>query len=319
MPARLSGPDLHENLQRWVAEGLLDPAQASRIERAESGTEQRPPRRLTGRTSFVVEALGYLGGALAILAGFIAVNQLWPDIPFGAQLAFAATAAVALGAVGAATGTGEPALARLRSVLWLMSTGCLAAFVGLLAAQVWDLHPIGAAAVTAATTTGYAAVLWYRSRAPLQHLATFAAAAATVGTAVAWTAPEQTNWAPGLAVWLLSAAWGYATYRGYLRPRPGYLCTVVGLLVGAQTTMAVPAGHALALATVAGLLVGGIVLRRVSLLIAGAIGVIQVVPQTAARYLPQSLAAPLAILAVGLVLLGAALWLARQPRRPRPG
>jgi len=29
----------------------------------------------------VVEALTYLGGALAVVAGFVAVRQVWPDIP----------------------------------------------------------------------------------------------------------------------------------------------------------------------------------------------------------------------------------------------
>jgi hypothetical protein len=46
--------------------------------------------------------------------------------------------------------------------------------------------------------------------------------------------------------------------------------------------------------------------------------VVVFVPQTAARYLPQSVAAPLAVFTVGLVLLGVALWLARARRTPRP-
>jgi hypothetical protein len=41
------------------------------------------------------------------------------------------------------------------------------------------------------------------------------------------------------------------------------------------------------------------------------------VPQTAARYLPQSVAAPLAVFCVGLSLLGVALWLARARKTPR--
>src|SRR6266508_1938591 len=87
-----------------------------------------PVRRATlaGRAPFVVEALGYLGGTLAIIAGFIAVGQLWPDIPTEAQLSFAGIAAAALGVVGAVMrAQGDPAFARLRSVLWLMSTASL--------------------------------------------------------------------------------------------------------------------------------------------------------------------------------------------------
>ena len=43
-------------------------------------------------------------------------------------------------------------------------------------------------------------------------------------------------------------------------------------------------------------LTAGVVLRRVFLLVMGAIGVIMTVPETAARYLPENLGPPLAIL-----------------------
>jgi hypothetical protein len=56
-------------------------------------------------------------------------------------------------------------------------------------------------------------------------------------------------------------------------------------------TMGYTAGHVLAIATVAALLAGGVALRQIGLLTVGAIGVLVVVPQTAARYLPDSLAA----------------------------
>jgi hypothetical protein len=46
----------------------------------------------------------------------------------------------------------------------------------------------------------------------------------------------------------------------------------------------------------------------------GAAGTLYVIPAVAARYLPGSLAAPLAVAMVGLVLLGVAMWLARHRR-----
>jgi hypothetical protein len=123
----------------------------------------------------VVEALGYLGGALAFVAGFITLRRLWPDIPTGVELAFAAAATVLLFGAGAAIGaTGDAALGRLRSVLWALSTGCLAALVGLLAAEVWDFSPISTTLLAAMAATLCAVGLWLRSRAPLQHLVMFA-------------------------------------------------------------------------------------------------------------------------------------------------
>ena len=77
-------------------------------------------------------------------------------------------------------------------------------------------------------------------------------------------------------------------------------------------TMDDPAGQALTLVTVAALLAGGIATARVMVIGIGAAGTLWVVPDTAARYLPGSVTAPLAVAIVGLVLLGVALWLARR-------
>ena len=171
----------------------------------------------------------------------------------------------------------------------------------------------------AAASTAYATALWWRTRAPLQHLAMFASAAVLVGTGIAQAAPGLRDWAPGLGVWGLSALWAAAVYRGYLVPRLlGYLAAVIGLETGAQMMMATAAGHGLALGTVAGILVAAVALRRVVLLALGAIGVILTVSQTAVRYLPKNVGAPLAVFVCGLILLGVALWLARTAKRSTP-
>ena len=269
------------------------------------------------RTALLAEAIGYAGGALVIVAGLYLTGELWPDIPTGAALALAAVACAALGAAGAALRTpGSPPARRLRSVLWLLSTASLAAFMGILGSQVWQLSPAGTTMAAAAAAGVYGAAQWWRTRAVLQHLAVFASAAVLVGTAVAQLGLG--NWALGLGIWTLSALWGGAVIRGYLLPRgAGYFAAGFGLLVGIQFAMDVPAGHLLALATVAGLLAGGVLLREVWLAGLGAVGVLLVVPQTAERYLPESAAAPLAVFVAGAVLVGSAVWLAK--RRARSG
>jgi Predicted membrane protein (DUF2157) len=322
MSGPLSGSDLDGLLGRWLAEGWIEAGQADRIRAGEAARAGATvPGQAGGprRAPLAAEALGYLGGLLAIVAGIVAVDQLWPGIPTGAELAFAAAGTVALGAVAAMMRTGgEPASARLRSVLWLLSTVCLVAFLGVLAAQVWDLGPASTTLVAAGLATPYAAVAWWRTRAPLQHLAMFAGAVAVTGTGIASAVPGLDAWGPGLGIWMLSAGWGAAVHLGYLTPRnTGYLAAGVGLLAGAQLTMQEAAGHVLAVATVAGLLAAGVALRRPLVLALGALGVLQVVPQTASRYLPRSVAAPLAVLCVGLALVGVALWLARTRKTPR--
>jgi hypothetical protein len=271
------------------------------------------------RAALLAEAIGYAGGALVIVAGLYLAGELWRNIPTGAALALAAVATAALGAAGAVLRpSGSPPARRLRSVLWLMSTVSLAVFMGILGGQVWQLSPAGVTLVAAAATGVYSTAQWLRTRAALQHLAMFASAAVMAGTAVVQVGPGLGDWAPGLAIWALSAGWGVAVSRGYLTPRgAGFFAAGFGLLTGVQLAMGVPAGHLLALATVAGLLASGVLLRETWLVGLGAVGVLLVVPQTAERYLPASAAAPLAVFAAGAVLVGTAVWLAKRRTRSR--
>src|SRR6266487_2405707 len=72
-----SGAELRKHLDRWVAEGLIDTAQATRIETAEApatgsaagpgaGPPTTAPPATGSRAPLVAEALGYAGGVLAI-------------------------------------------------------------------------------------------------------------------------------------------------------------------------------------------------------------------------------------------------------------
>ncbi|HEY7429339.1 MAG TPA: hypothetical protein VH641_01260 [Streptosporangiaceae bacterium] len=273
--------------------------------------------RAGSRTPLAVEALGYLGGALAIIAGIVAVQQLQLDITAAGELGFAGVTAAALAAGGAVTPAGrEPAFARLRSVLWVLAVIAVAAFTGVLCDQILHLPGDGTATVTGAVSTCCAAVLWRQSKTAPLHLTLFCAAAVTVGSAVAWADAGLRSWGPGLAIWALSGLWAVAVERGVLIPAwAGNLAAGAGLLLGAELTMEIGAGHVLAIATVLALLAAGVAARRGWLLIFGVIGVIQVTPQTVGRYLPSSAATPLVLLAAGLVLLAAALWVARRHRR----
>ncbi len=312
-----SGAELRKHLDRWVAEGLIDTAQATRIESAEAPATAPPataPPAAGARAPLVAEALGYAGGVLAIAAGLYTVRDFWPNLSTGAVLAFAAAACAALGAGGAAVRTtSDPALRRLRSVVWLMSTVSLAVFAGTLADQVWGFGPASTTLVAATVSAAYGAALWRRTRAALQHLAVFASLAVLAGTAVARLDPGLGAWEPGLAIWALSVLWGVAVMRGYLPPgATGYVAAGIGVLVGVQLAMQVAAGCALALATVAGLLAAGVLLRQAWVVVLGALGVLLVTPQITTRYLPMSAATPVAIFVVGVVLLGSAVWLTRR-------
>ncbi len=311
MPESVINSDLHEQLERWLAEGLIDTGQVTRIEMAEAARASS-----SRRTPLVVEALGYLGGTLAIVAVLIVAPMLWPHIPVIAELAIAAIATAAFGIAGAVLRAGDsPSFLRLRSVLWLMSAIGFAAFMAVLATQTWDLGGDGAALVTALAATAYAVPLWWRTRATLQHLAMFAGAAGVTATAIA--SAGLPPWGPGLGLWGLGILWALAVHRGYLVPRAaGYAIAGIALLTGAQLIMDAAGGPALALVTVAGLLTAGVRLRRIALLGLGSAGVVLLVPQMMTRYLPTSIGAPLAVCAVGLILIGVALRIAAHARRP---
>jgi hypothetical protein len=298
-----------------MSESSARPASTDQPEPATLMTVPAPGQ--SHRLPLVVEALGYLGALIAIVAAFVALHQFWPHVPPGAGLAFTGVVAVGLLAVGAVLRTdGEPAFGRLRSVMWLISTAGLASFVSILTDQFLQLRGFSVLLLAEGAWTMYAVPLWWRHRTALQQLAMFAGTAALVGTGINRLDPHLTTWGPGLGIWILAALWGVAVYRGYLVPRAaGFVAACTGLLFGAQlATDGMTAGDVLALVTVAGLLAAGIALRRVLVLGFGAVGAIWIVPQAAARYLPGSVVAPLAVAVVGLLLLAIAIWLAKTRR-----
>jgi hypothetical protein len=308
---------IHEQLARWTAAGLIDPAQADRISAAERERVATIPGRR--RLPLVAEVLGYVGAVIAITAIVLTVHQIWKHVPIAAELATAVILAAGLLIAGRALRTdGDPALARLRSVLWLLSTAGAVASVALLTGRYLHLADADGALTIAAASLVYAAALWLRNRSALQHLATFGAAVAVLVAGLERVDPTAGTFQVGIAIWALAVAWGAAVRRGALIPAPiGVLLSGATALIGAVIAMDHAAGVLLAMMTVAGLFACGILMRRVLLIGIGAVGTLYVVPDAAGKYLPGSLAAPLAFAVVGLVLLGFALSLARQRQKER--
>ena len=308
--------DLADGLKRWVDAQLIESAQAERITAFEAARRAVPhPAK---RTPVVVELLGYLGAALAVAAAVTAVDRAWPNMPTGVAIGFAAFGAAALLGAGLLLDVQRAALRRLRQALWGGSIACTVVVGALVGAQILHLSGPGVALLAAGGAALEALVLWAVSAGALLHVAAFSALAVVAGTTVGQLDPHLDPWAPGLAVWLLAAAWGLLAHRGSLPPgtNAGYLAAGLGLLVGAQMLMSVATGHFVAGVTVGALLWAGVALRRIWLVGIGAFGVIQFVPQTAGRYLPGVVAAPVAVFLVGVVLVALAVWLSRSRRPP---
>lgn len=310
---------LSDQLDRWTAAGIIDAGQAATMESAEqarvvAGAVSPPGRRAL---PLVVEVLGYLGAVIAISAGFVAVRQVWPRMPSTAMLWFTAVAAISLIVIGAVLRTGgQPAHGRLRSVLWLLATVAGTDCAAIVADEVLGLGDHGVLLTAAAAWAGLAIPLWWFGKSALQHVVMFGGLVALLVAGLYQAEPGPSLTGYGTAIWLLSALWGLAAYRRYLAPPAAGLAVASGgVLVGATMTLASPAGQALAVLTVAGLLAVGVAVRRVMFVAFGAAGTLWVVPETAHRYLPGTVAAPLAAAVSGLVLLAIALWLART-RKP---
>jgi hypothetical protein len=309
---------LREQLARWTAAGLIDSEQADRIEAAEREHDAALPRR---RLPLVAEVLGYVGAVIAITAIVVTVHQIWKHVPAAVELAIPGVIAVGLLLAGAALRTdGDLALARLRSVLWLLTTAGAAAFVAVLTRRYLHLAGTDVALATTAAWLVCAVPLWWLTKSAIEHLAAFGGAVAMLETVIDQIDPHAGSFAFGIALWVLALAWGIAVSRGYLVPASiGMLLSGTGVLAGAIIAMDHAAGVLLAITTVAGLFVAGILLHRVPLIAVGAVGTLYVVPDAANEYLPGSVAAPLAVAAVGLVLFGVALWLAMQRRKDPAG
>jgi Predicted membrane protein (DUF2157) len=222
---------LHEQLERWTAAGLIDSVQASRIEAAE---QERAAALPTRRLPLVAEVLGYLGAVIAVTAIVVAVHQIWKHVPAVAQLAVAGVIGAGLLLAGAALPTErDPAFARLRSVLWVLSTAGCAAFVAVLTGRYLHLADTDVALAAEGAWLACAVPLWWRTKSALQHVATFGGAVALVETGVERIDPHAGSFAFGMALWTLALAWGLAVSRGYLVPPSiGILLSGGGVLTG---------------------------------------------------------------------------------------
>lgn len=234
-PDSRSSSVLSQQLGRWTDAGLIDAPTAARIRSAEQDWATSAPARADDRAEdrtadraaqaqrralpLIAEVLGYAGAAIAITAGFIVIKQLWPKVPAPASLTFTAVVAVALIAVGSVLRTrGEPALGRLRSVLWLVATVAAGGFVAVLTNQVLKTGTGSARVLDAAGWTACAIPLWWRSRSAVQHLALFAGVVTLAGTVLYEVVPSVSVTGLGVEIWIVSAMWGLAAYRGYLVP-----------------------------------------------------------------------------------------------------
>lgn len=312
--------DIPALLDRWVRQGLITPEQANRIAMAEQVGRPvpvptpAPPRK----GNLVVEALGYLGGLLAVVAALVLVGMYWEDLSTAARLAMPAAAALVLLAAGAFVGAGateRETPGRLRAVLWVLAVVATGAFLGILGHDALDWNADDTALLIGGGTAVVAGTLYLRNRGVLQHIALFGALATTAGALGAradWDEPTIL----GLCVWVLAIAWFALGETGRLGPeRTARYVGALGAVIAGQLMTGSAAGNVLALLTVAALFTLGVVLDSLGLLGIAAYAVLQTVPATVDYFFRDEVAVPIALLATGSLLVALAVVIARRTAR----
>lgn len=315
-PAGAQSTSLTSLVEGWVADGIITDAQAARIVAHEAikGAGARPS---AGRSPLAIEALGYLGGVIIVASTMLVGARFWNDIGTATRLAVLGAVAVALVGLGVAVPNRLGDLgSRLRSVLWLGSTLALAAFLVVLAVDALGLHETDIGVLVTAGTAIFAGALWSRHRVILQQvtmmIALMAAAAAAIADLVALDS------LPGLGIWAVGGVWMILGWGGLLvPPRPALAFGSASMMFGAMATMSYDAGIVLAITTSSVIVMIAVAFRDIVLLGIGAVATLGTLPVAVNEWFPNALAAPLALLVMGLALVGTAVWTARRRKEMR--
>lgn len=310
--------ELDRRVARWVEAGVIGAEQGEAILALEGEGREAGGRR----RAVVAEVLGYLGGVLAVVAGFVLGAESWDQLGrWGRAGVLAAVTGALLAAGWWLRGSEGRVLPRLASVLWL---GAVAGLAGLLAVLLEGRSddalvdpPLG----VAAGALVLAVVLYALERRVLQQVALFLTVVATMvagGHRLGW------SWetVEGYGFLVLGAAWLELGRRGLVGPRrTSEVLGSLALLTGPAVLDVEAVGPGdwglwLGLGLSVALIVAGSALARNVLLGIGAAGMVLFLGMVAGEYW-SDLGAPLAILLVGLGLVAAAVLVARlRPSGP---
>jgi hypothetical protein len=322
-------PDAHvrDLLHRAVAAGVLTAEQAAAVAALD------PAPEADGRHGAVLaEVLGYVGGTLAVAAALFLGAELWDELGPWPRVLLLGVVAVACVAGGAALGGRDGARGRLGGFFWAAAVVAVAATAGVAVDGLLDRQGSTSALVAAVCALVVAALLWWRRPAVLQHVATFAAAVATLLAGLDRLGDGTFDWG-GPLLWALGLAWlaASALPPGVRRPadaahpphgglwRPAAAGWVLGALAAVAGPLFAQDGRGawlvVGVVTAAALVVLGVRARRPWVAAVGTGGVFLTVPLAVAELFDARLGPLVGILAVGLALVAAAVVLSRRAVR----
>lgn len=301
-----------DDLDRWVAAGLLEEKAASSIRAYEADRSETG-----GPLSVAAEGLAYFGASLVAAGLIIGLSLVGDDWSTLVKVALVAGTAAALGIAGWRLSREEAApLVRLTDVLLggaILMAGWAAAIIadeGLGA----DRAAIGFAAGLMVVLLG--GTLWRVRRRPIP-LTVFSIGAA-VGLLALLEMVVDIDWLSGFVLWAFSAALLMAGWRKRVEPpTTAIVLGVVGVGLGAQLVAsdAEVVGAILGLATMLSLLAVAVGEGSVLLLILGALGTFVFAPQVVFAILGESALGPVALAGLGIALVIVAIATVRTVER----
>lgn len=303
---------LRHTLDEARARGIINDEQ--RRELVALGTGEPPPTAGGRLRPLVAEAIGYVGGALALVAALVLAEQFWADLRPWARVSLLGVSAASLLAAGMVARGPEGPLARLRGFLWALSAAAVGGTVGVGSSEYSRLTGEEIAFVVGLGVATYGTALWRIRVAGLQQLVVFAGLVTATLAGLAALDPSLASMM-GVAAWGLGTAWALLAWAGWIRPlRTGVAAgAAAALLVPFVTSAAFGSGWTLALGlvTAAVLVALSVPLRQTFLLVLGVLGIFLYVPRIIFQYFGETLGAPVSLLLTGIVLVAVALTVAR--------
>lgn len=305
-------------LADWVSAGIITQEQADRVaahERARAAQADATPE---ARRSLLVEALGYVGGVIILVAAVLLATEFWEEFGVAGRMAVLGGAALLLLVAGIAVPrrAGDQGV-RLRAVLWAGATGAFAGFMGLLTSEVLEIHGDEGFLMVSAATAAVAVAFWWLRPTALQHLVALVALATTLAATIQQIGDAE--YPTGIGVWALGLVWFLLAFFRILRPRRfalglGASLAIVGALLLSFSTE--NSGLVVTLATAAAIAAMAVVMTDLVLLGIGAVGLLIALPWSVSTWFGGTFAALIALLGAGVILVVAALWIARRRDRP---
>ena len=301
-----------EDLERWVAAGLIDQETAEAIDEFEAN------RSVVGRVGRGMEAVAYLGSVLILLALAILATEFWDRIEPWGRLTLGVLVTVVLFAVGLILGrSDEPAVERAQTFAWLLTVAAVALSSVVALTEYTDLPSANIFLYTSVISLAASVALWWLRKSVLQMLAMGVASGCTVAAVVS-NVESAPDWVFGVAFSVVGVFWLILTWLGVFRPeKASYVVSSIGILL-----ISFPEGNdmpwpLLGLAAALGLMGLSVRLGENVLLGLGVAGLFVYIPMTIFELFGESLGVPVALLITGLVLLGVVVATVRLRGRTR--